>query len=161
MIINKLKRRLKHSPDYKFREIKIYNKKIHYVFNEVLTDSKVINEVILKYFYKIKRSDFNNINNYIPNCNSEIIKFNQIVDYLNKGYLIVYYKKIYAFLVNSNLDRGVNLLNSELSIGGSKDSFNENIRINLGLIRKRIKSNLVSLNYEIGRISKKEWWSVS
>ena len=52
MIINKLKRRLKHSPDYKFKEIKIYNKKIHYVFNEVLTDSKVINEVILKYFYK-------------------------------------------------------------------------------------------------------------
>ena len=154
MIINRIKCSLKDSVDYKFKEINIYHKKIHYIYNEVLCDTHIINDLVLKYFYKMKRYDLNNINNYIPNCNSEIIKLSQVIEYLNKGYLIVVYKKIYAFSVVNPLDRGVCTINSELSIGGSKDSFNENIRVNLGLLRKRIKSNLRSIEFDIGRISK-------
>ena len=154
MIIERIKCSLKDSSDYKFKKITIYNKQIHYIYNEVLCSSHIINDTVLKYFYKMKKHDFNNINNFIPNCNSEIISLDQVIKYLNNGYLIVIYKKIYAFSVVNVLDRGVSLLNSELSIGGSKDSFNENIRINLGLIRKRVKSNLRCEEFEIGRISK-------
>ena len=49
------------------------------------------------------------------------------------------------------LDRGVTTVSSELSLSGPKDSFNENINTNLGLIKKRIKSNDLKIdNMNIG-----------
>ena len=141
------------SNDYKFNEIKVYGIKVYYVYNEVLTNSNLINDIILKHVIKLNKKELNKLNNYIPNCNSKIIKKNEIINYLNNGYLIIYYKNIYAFEVKALLDRGVTTLNSELNIGGSKDAFCENININLGLIRKRIKNNLSNYSLNIGRIS--------
>lgn len=141
------------SNDYKFNEIKVYGIKVYYVYNEVLTNSNLINDIILKHVIKLNKKELNKLNNYIPNCNCKIIKKNEIINYLNNGYLIIYYKNIYAFEVKALLDRGVTTLNSELNIGGSKDAFCENININLGLIRKRVKNNLCNSSLNIGRIS--------
>ena len=139
------------SDDYKLKEIKVYGNKIFYLYSDVLTNSELINEMILKYLVKFNKKQLNKLNNYIPNC--KIIKKDEIIDYLNDGYLIIYYKKLYAILVKSKLDRGVPTLNSELSIGGSKDSFSENINTNIGLIRKRIKNDLINKSFNIGKIS--------
>ena len=153
MIISYIKKLINNSNDYKFREIKVYGEKINYIYNEVLTNSSLINDLILKYVVKLNKKELKNINNYIPNCSSLIIKKKDILNYLNNGYLIIYYKKIFAFEVKAYLDRGVTTINSELNIGGSKDSFCENININLGLIRKRIKNNLISSSLYIGKIT--------
>ena len=139
------------SDDYKLKEIKVYGNKIFYLYSDVLTSSELINEMILKYLVKFNKKQLNKLNNYIPNC--KIIKKDEIIDYLNDGYLIIYYKKLYAILVKTKLDRGVPTLNSELSIGGSKDSFSENINTNIGLIRKRIKNDLINKSFNIGKIS--------
>lgn len=139
------------SDDYKLKEIKVYGNKIFYLYSDVLTSSELINEMILKYLVKFNKKQLNKLNNYIPNC--KIIKKDEIIDYLNDGYLIIYYKKLYAILVKNKLDRGVPTLNSELSIGGSKDSFSENINTNIGLIRKRIKNDLINKSFNIGKIS--------
>lgn len=141
------------SDDYKLKEIKVYGIKLSYLYNEVLTDSELINEIILKHLVKLNKRQLNSLNNFIPSCGCKIIKKDEIINCLNDGYLIIYYKKLYAFLVKSKLDRGVPTLNSELSIGGSKDSFSENINTNIGLIRKRIKNNLINKSFNIGRIS--------
>ena len=137
--------------DYKLKEIKVYGIRLFYLYDEVLTNSELINEIILKYLVKLSKKQLKSINNYITNC--IIINKDEIINYLNDGYLIIYYKKLYAILVKSKLDRGVPTLNSELSIGGSKDSFSENINTNIGLIRKRIKNNLINKSFNIGRIS--------
>ena len=60
-----------------------------------------------------------------------------------------------AIEVRLRLDRGVTTIESELSLVGPKDSFCENFNINLGLIRRRIKSsNLWCEEITIGRLSK-------
>lgn len=152
MIINKLKKEIT-SKDYIFKEVIIQNKKINLIFNEVLTDSNSINKLLYYLLTKVNKKDLNNLINKIPISNSIIIKEKDIKKYLNLGYVIIIYKNIYAVELKSHEGRGVQTINSELSIGGAKDSFSENINTNLSLIRKRIKRNLIVETLAIGRIS--------
>lgn len=153
MIINKLKKEIT-SKDYIFKELIIQNKKINLIFNEVLTDSNSINKLLYYLLTKVNKKDLNNLINKIPISNSIIIKEKDIKKYLNLGYvIIIIYKNIYAVELKSHEGRGVQTINSELSIGGAKDSFSENINTNLSLIRKRIKRNLIVETLAIGRIS--------
>lgn len=152
MIINKLKKEIT-SKDYIFKELIIQNKKINLIFNEVLTDSNSINKLLYYLLTKVNKKDLNNLINKIPISNSIIIKEKDIKKYLNLGYVIIIHKNIYAVELKSHEGRGVQTINSELSIGGAKDSFSENINTNLSLIRKRIKRNLIVETLAIGRIS--------
>lgn len=152
MIISKLKKEIT-SKDYIFKEVLIQNKKINLIFNEVLTDSNSINKLLYYLLTKVNKKDLNNLINKIPISNSIIIKEKDIKKYLNLGYVIIIYKNIYAVELKSHEGRGVQTINSELSIGGAKDSFSENINTNLSLIRKRIKRNLIVETLTIGRIS--------
>lgn len=51
-------------------------------------------------------------------------------------------------------NRGVNEVKSELTINGPKDAFNEDIKTNYNLIKKRIKKDLKNIDMKIGRLSK-------
>ena len=140
------------SNDYIKKEIIIHSKKIKYIYNEVLTDSKKINELVLIPLTKLKKKELKNIDYYLPNCNIKIINEKDINNFLNNGFIIVLYKKIYAIELRANLSRGVSKIDSELSLSGPKDSFQEDYNTNLGLIRKRIKSNnLKTKEFNIGR----------
>lgn len=152
MIINKLKKEIS-STDYIFKDITICNKLVTLIFNEVLTDSNSINELLYYLLTKINKKDLNNFINKIPISNSIIIKEKDIKKYLNLGYVVIIYKNIYVVELKSHEGRGVQTINSELSIGGAKDSFCENINTNLSLIRKRIKKDLLVETLNIGRIS--------
>ncbi len=152
MIINKLKKEIS-STDYIFKDITICNKLVTLIFNEVLTDSNSINELLYYLLTKVNKKDLNNFINKIPISNSIIIKEKDIKKYLNLGYVVIIYKHIYAIELKSHEGRGVQTINSELSIGGAKDSFCENINTNLSLIRRRIKKDLLVETLNIGRIS--------
>ena len=154
-IIDKLKQELYPSHDYIFNELNISNKFINIIYNEVLVDSRSLNEYILFKLLKLNKYELNNIKNNIPTCNILIINKDDIINYLNNGFVVIIYKKIYAVELKSNLDRGVTKIESELSLSGPKDSFSEIFNTNLGLIRRRIRSShLKCLNKEIGRYSK-------
>ena len=152
-LITNIKNNLSPSQDYIFKNIYIDSIKINIIFNEVLTSSNSINEYILFRLTKLNKKKLKNISNYIPCCNILTINKDDIIKYLNIGYVIVIvFDKIYAFELKSNLDRGISKSESELSIGGPKDSFSELFNSNLGLIRKRIKSShLKCKNIDIGR----------
>ena len=155
MLINKIKVELAPSKDYIFNKIEVNKKIINIIYNEVLSDSKSINEYILKRLVKLNSNELNSINTKLGACNIIIINTNDIIKYLNSGYIIIIYKKIYACELKNNLDRGVEKIESELSISGPKDSFSEIYNTNLGLIRRRIKSkNLKCISNEIGRLTK-------
>ena len=143
MIISKLKKEIT-SSDYIFKDVVVCGKKVNLIFNEVLTDGGSINEFLYYLLTKVSKSDLKNFNFKIPNSNSIIIKYD----------VIIIYKNIYAIEIKSHDGRGVQTINSELSIGGAKDSFCENINTNLSLIRKRIKRDLMVRSLNIGRISK-------
>ena len=155
-MINEIKKQLSPSNDYIFKNIIIDKVKVNIIFNEVLTSSKSINEYILFRLTKLNKKELKNISNHIPCSNEKTIKKQEIIYYLNTGYVIVIINKIiYAFELKNNLDRGISKCDSELSIGGPKDSFSELFNNNLGLIRKRIKSkHLKCKNINIGNYTK-------
>ena len=139
-LIKKIKKQIYPSKDYIFHEIKIDGNKVTFLYNEVLADSKSINEFILYRMTKLNTNKLKELENHLPNCNTKIINEQDIFSFLSNGYLIILYKKIYACELRINLDRGINQVQSELALYGPKDSFTETYNTNLGLIRKRLKT---------------------
>lgn len=151
-----LKKILGPSRDYIFKNIKLYNQNILLIFNETLTNSIDINDFILKPLFKLKRKDLNHLEDHLPTANIKSISTSNILDNLFQGFVIIITKtNIYAAELRASLDRGIQTIESELSIIGPKDSFSENYNTNLGLIRKRLKTpDLYVENMSIGTISK-------
>lgn len=154
--VKKLEKQLNKNGDYIFKEISIgWNKKVYLVFNEVLTSSLYVNDFILKRLTKISKKELGNLMNVLPDANMKEIKKSEAMDYIHKGYIIIFSTNIIAIEAKATLDRGVTAIESELSIKGPKDAFSENFNTNLGLIRRRIKSeNLIAERQEIGRCTK-------
>ena len=152
MNIETLKKEIGHSKDYIYRELIIDKRCVIILFNEVLTSSVDCNEFILERITTLKRKDFNNLLNVLPDCNILEIKKDEIFSYVNNGFFIIISKNIYAIEMKATLDRGIATAENELSVKGSKDAFSENFNTNLGLIRRRIKSTkLQCMSLNIGR----------
>lgn len=154
-LINKLKSQVSPSKDYMFKEVIVEGKKVLLIFNEVLTDTTSINESVLRRLVLLKKKNLKYLDKLLPARNIKIIKEDEILYYVNNGFIVIVTEKIYACEVRALIDRGVNTVDGELTITGPKDSFSENFNTNLGLIRKRIKtSNLKVYDMEIGQSSK-------
>ena len=84
------------------------------------------------------------------------IETDDIFYYLFSGFtFIIYDTTIIAFGTGALLDRSISEPTSEKNVKGPKDSFIENYQINVGLIRKRIKTEKLVLNEsQVGRRSK-------
>lgn len=152
-ILKKLTKLQKKMPDLIIKKIDSGLFKYLYIVTiETVSSSDKINDFILKYFsQKNKSIDF------IPSINQKEVKdFDNLLYLLFCGYTIVIDgKNFYAFETKANIDRGVNEPTSEPVTRGPKDSFNENYNTNLGLIRRRIKSeNLVIKDFIVGRETK-------
>lgn len=154
-ILEEIKKQVHPSKDYIFVEMLIDKRKVNIVYNEVLVDTKSINEFILYRLTKLKEKQLESLKNNLPNCNTQIIGKKEVLSFLNNGFLILIFDKIYACEVRANLDRGINMIQSELALYGPKDSFTETYNVNLGLIRRRIKSSsLKCINKVVGNYSK-------
>ena len=138
-IVNDIKKRLP-SKDYIYKKIKIDKKELYLIFNEVLCSGDEINESILKRLTLLNHKNFD-LENKLPANNIKIIKKNEIISYVNKGFAVCLTGEvIFAIEEKQKLERGITTIESELSLNGPKDSFAESFNTNLGLIRRRIKS---------------------
>ena len=138
-IVNDIKKRLP-SKDYIYKKIKIDKKELCLIFNEVLCSGDEINESILKRLTLLNHKNFD-LENKIPANNIKIIKKDEIISYVNKGFVVCLTGEvIFAIEEKQKLERGITTIESELSLNGPKDSFSESFNTNLGLIRRRIKS---------------------
>ena len=138
-IVNDIKKRLP-SKDYIYKKIKIDKKELYLIFNEVLCSGDEINESILKRLTLLNHKNFD-LENKLPANNIKIIKKDEIISYVNKGFAVCLTGEvIFAIEEKQKLERGITTIESELSLNGPKDSFSESFNTNLGLIRRRIKS---------------------
>lgn len=155
-IFNSLKKEVGISKDYIFKTFFIDNIKVDIVFNEVLTSGDMINDFILRRLVVLKKKQLSNLENEIPDRNILIINKDNILDMIHNGYVVIIINGvIYAFEERIDLDRGVSEVKSELTIKGPKDAFSENFNINLGLIRRRIKTcDLQVYDFVLGRDTK-------
>lgn len=148
-MIEKIKIDTNNASDIIYKELLINNQKITIIYSEVLASGEDISQIILKNISYIveKKLIINNLflylYNNIPGHNRVVIKdYQDLLKKLFNGYTIIYINdlEIFALETKSKLDRGINTVNSELSVRGPKDSFTENFNKNFGLIRKRIKN---------------------
>lgn len=163
-IIKKLKEDTSTSSYIIYREKYIKNIKIDLIYHEALTDQEKMSNFIyrsLDYIEKIyndKDSLYDTIKNNISNIKIKEIKdYQDICKYLNNGFLILLIEDDYslALEVKRNLSRSIDKAITETTIRGPMDSFTENIETNIGLIKRRIKSNkLWNTDIELGKYTK-------
>ena len=148
MIYKRLKSEFNDSSDLIYKKIN----KVKVVYLESLCSSDKINEYILKNIAYKKNYILLRDTISAPSV-VYIEKYDTISFYLLNGYALVYDNKdILVCEVKGELDRGIMIPSSESSVNGPKDSFTENIVLNFGLIKRRIKSNkLINKDYFIGR----------
>ena len=160
-ILKELKQEFAQSSDFIQKTItsKHFNN-IYVIYLESVSSSDKINDYVLKKLTSIdnlKDVKKQNIKSVIPGPNTISIKEkDQIAYYLTNGFTIVLTnKEILAFETKADINRSIAVPEVQKSIYGPKDSFTENIQINLGLVKRRIKSNhLKSADLVIGRKTK-------
>lgn len=151
MLYKKLKRDFNHSSDLKYKKID----DVHIVFLESICSSDKINSYILQNI--TIGHDYFFLRDIISGPTVVYVSdYSSIKDYLLNGFALIYNDKdILVCEVKADLYRAVAEPTSEQSVNGPKDSFNENIMMNLGLIKRRIKTeHFVNEDYTLGRKTK-------
>lgn len=156
MLKTYIKNKLYPSNDYIFKEITLNKTKITIIYNEVLIDITKANEIILRPLFLLNKKQLKDLANSLPNLSIKEILEEEIIKYLLQSNLIIIInKKIYTIEIPSIINRGIQTIESELSVTGPKDSFTEYFNMNLLLLRKRIKSPHLSVDTQlIGRTTK-------
>ena len=157
-IIKRIKEEFNENVDLIIKEVKLSPlKTVYVVYLESVTGSDKVNDYILKnlsLLTGLKQRRLKDIKSLIPSPHTIIIKeLDQIEFYITNGFTIVIYgKEVLALETKADINRSVSEPTTEQAINGPKDAFTENIQINLGLVKRRIKSHtLKSVNKVIGR----------
>lgn len=163
-IINKLKEETNNSSYIVYREKYINDTKIDIIYNETLTDQDKMSDFIyrsldhIEKIYQEKELLYDVIKNNISNIKiKEINNYQDICKYLNNGFVILLIEDDYslALEVKKNLTRSIEKPMTETTIRGALDAFTENIETNVGLIKRRLKTNkLWNEDMELGKYTK-------
>ena len=153
-IIKRIKNEFKNCNDLIHKEIKINNTTYDIFYLESVSSSDKVSNYILNGFSF--NNSINNIKKSLPSPNIIKVDINNISYYLCSGFTIILDNmSIYAIETRANIDRSITESSIEANLYGPKDSFVENIQINLGLVKRRIKSNqLKNITLIVGKFSK-------
>lgn len=138
-IIDHFKKNLANSFDIVFREIEIQHNRCTLIFLSSLTDGKLISEIIESFVITAK--DELNITLY-PGSIEKKDNFNEAMTSMLSGQCIVVLENqntIYCVETRQYPSRMTAEPTVEKSIRGSHDGFVENIILNVGLLRRRIR----------------------
>lgn len=164
-ILKDLKELQKKQPDLIIRDIKVgMFKHAYIVVNQSVSSGDRVNDFVLKYFSSKNIFGSNVLKNLkkrieenIPSINYvQVDNKDKLLELIYSGFTVVIYDNEFsAYETKGELDRGITTPQSEPVVRGPKDSFTENYNANLGLVRKRIKSNHLVLNeLTVGRETK-------
>lgn len=161
-----LKKETNNNPDIYFKKISFFEYDIMLFFSESLTSRDVINNCILEYLEKKKMHSTNDFNNpldfLIENIPvSKIVKINTYEDlfyHILSGFTLIAvdgYSEVLALETKASLNSDISVAENETVIKGPKDAFTENYQTNIGLIKKRIKSEKLWIDeFKVGKLSK-------
>lgn len=148
--INFIKEKTGNSPDIVIKELTLFNTKISIIFNESLADKEFIDKFVLVYFNKELRNNkkktnlLDYIEKTIPTHKTVKIKdYRELFFNLLCGFTIIIIdneKEALSLETRAQLDSGILEAKNEQITKGPKDAFTENFQTNIGLIRKRIRS---------------------
>ena len=160
-IVKRIRKDFKKTVDLVIKPIKIsLLDTIYVIYLESVTGSDKVNDYILKnvsFFNFLKQKKKIDLASVIPAPNTKVLKnADEIEFYLTNGFTIVIHKKdILALETRAEIQRGIPEPTTEQTIFGPKDAFTENIQINLGLLKRRVKSkDLKTESIVLGRKTK-------
>ena len=151
-IIMIIQNKFENTPDLVIKTIESNYLKIYVVFLESLSESDKINDYILKELINNKKKiNKHNISSFLAGPKTiNITDINKLEFYLTNGFtLVITDNNVFAIETKANITRNVSTPDVETSINGPKDSFTENYQINLGLIKRRIKSSTLKIKEKI------------
>ena len=143
-IINKLKNDTNKLDNIIYRKKRILHKDIYIIYIDALISSDKISDFVIRSLNHIHIPTYNNILNKISNFKyKELTTYDELIYYLNSGFtiLLVDKNKFIALETRRDLSRGITSPITENTSRGPLDAFTENIEANIGLIKRRIKSN--------------------
>jgi len=146
-ILKRIQEEFQKCPDLVIKTIQLTKKEtLEIIYLESVTGSDKVNDYILKnlsYFSGAIEKNSKNIQSLIPAPHTvSITKYDQIEFYLTNGFTIVIHNtEVFALETKADINRGIPEPTSEQAVIGPKDAFTENIQINLGLVKRRIKSS--------------------
>lgn len=138
--VNFIKKTYNYNDDLIIRKIN----NVSIIYFESLCDSLSIYEYIIKYIKDEKNTHIENEIKApkITKCKNK----GDMLFLLENGFALVIYKNTcLAVEAKANLDRGVTSSLTESSLYGPKDAFSENYQRNLGLLKRRIRTNLLTI----------------
>ena len=154
-IINKLKQETNNLDNIIYRKKRILHKNIYIIYIDALISSDKISDFVMRSLNHIYIPTYNNIINKISNFKyKELSTYKDLIYYLNSGFTILMIEKdkYIALETRRDLSRGVSTPVTENTARGPLDSFTENIEANIGLLKRRIKSNdLWIKKYKLGK----------
>ncbi|MDD2203281.1 MAG: spore germination protein [Bacilli bacterium] len=167
--INAIKKHIKsktnNNPDVIFKSLTFMNNKINVIFCESLSNRDIINKFILEYFEE-KNTEQKNIKDMLTFLEENIPthkttplnNYDELFYNLFSGFTLISidgYDKVLSIETKATLNSSISTAQNESTIKGPKDAFTESYQTNLGLIRKRIKTeNLWLDELKIGKQSK-------
>ncbi len=130
---------------------------VYIIYLETISSSDKINDYILKNLSSIsakKSKKIYDIDSILPGPNTKkITNYDEIEFYLTNGFaIIVRNKDVLAIETKADINRSISTPDTEPATNGPKDAFNENYQMNIGLIKRRIKSHKLKTDeYLVGR----------
>lgn len=157
-LIKRIQEEFAKNPDLIIKKIKLsLLDTIYVVYLETVSSSDKVNDYILKNLSLIssnKNTKVLNLDSILPGPNTKEVKNpDEIEYYITNGFTVVIRKNtILAIETKADINRSVAPPDTEPATNGPKDSFTENYQINLGLVKRRIKSKtLKTEEFNIGR----------
>ena len=157
-IVERLKKEFRDCPDFIIKPIKVsFRQTIYVVYLESVTGSDKVNDYILKnitLLNALPKKKLKDLESLIPAPHTVILQNpDEIEFYITNGFTIVLRdSEMLALETKADITRGIPEPTTEQAVFGPKDAFTENIQINLGLLKRRIKSkSLKAKNIVLGR----------
>ena len=157
-IVDRIKEEFKNTPDLIIKKVKLsIFDTIYVLYLETVSSSNKVNDYILKNlsnFGSFKNTKKLDLASLIPGPNTKEIKnIDEIEYFITNGFTIVIRDNtILGIETRADINRGIPTPDTEPAPNGPKDAFTENYQINLGLIKKRLKSSkLKTEEFTIGR----------
>lgn len=151
LIVERLKHETNEISDIIYRKKIINRTKIYIIYNEPLTSSDKISDFIIRSLNSIASKKVSSkllletITNDINNFKYDVIDdYDMLCFYLHRGFTIILIdgeKEAIVLETKGDIKRGIPTPETEFSVRGAKDAFVEDYQTNMGLIKKRIKTN--------------------
>lgn len=157
--IELLKQTFKNNQDLIIRQVNVSNNKLFLVFLDAIVNQEEINLNIINpmHKYKLKKDlTLEDLKNEAASlCNVSIVEKEEIENKILKGFAILFIdneERALAFNVFSFQGRGIEEPPTSTVITGPREGFNESIKTNIALIRKRIVSTELKIeDMTVGR----------